>query len=407
MSEKSLYGLPEKVIHCQRCVMHNQKPYSVNEVTHAKGSKKSGMPVDEEGVCSACRFAEEKKKIVNWDEREEKLLKLLDQYRRKDGYYDVLVSGSGGKDSMYIAHVLRHRYGMHPLTVTYAPLLYTDVGRNNVWNWGRRAGADNYVFTANPDVAGVLAREGFSNLLHPLQPFKFGIKSFATKLAMRFGIELVMYGESGVEYGSGGNDTAEDATYDMSLYTNDAKDIYLGGVHMDLLKEKYKFSEHDLYPYLPIRSHEVVGYKIRVEHLGHYIKWDPQTMFFYVAENCDFEADSQRTDSTHGKYSGVDDKFESLHFYCQYIKFYIGRCRYDTSQEIRGGHITREEGIALLEQFEREVPERYLADCLDFMGVSEEFFWKTVDHARSPHLWRKEGHKWIAHQELPSMRELI
>ena len=43
---------------------------------------------------------------------------ILDKYRSKDGSYDVLVPGSGGKDSMYVSHVLEEKYGMHPLTVT-------------------------------------------------------------------------------------------------------------------------------------------------------------------------------------------------------------------------------------------------------------------------------------------------
>ena len=56
---------------------------------------------------------------------------------------------------------------------------------------------------------------------------------------------------------------------------------------------------------------------------------------------CGYEVDDQRTDGTYGRYTGIDDKFEWLHFYCQYIKFGIGRCRFDVSQEIRNNHIDR------------------------------------------------------------------
>ena len=38
---------------------------------------------------------------------------------RKDGSYDCIVSGSGGKDSVKVAHILKYKYGMHPLTVTW------------------------------------------------------------------------------------------------------------------------------------------------------------------------------------------------------------------------------------------------------------------------------------------------
>jgi hypothetical protein len=50
---------------------------------------------------------------------------LLDEHRRNDGRYDVIVPCSGGKDSGSIAHKLKYEYGMHPLTVTWSPLLYT------------------------------------------------------------------------------------------------------------------------------------------------------------------------------------------------------------------------------------------------------------------------------------------
>ena len=74
------------------------------------------------------------KEKIDWKVREERLLKLLDKYRNKSGY-DVIVPGSGGKDSGYAAHVLKYKYGMNPLTVTWAPHLYTDIGWKNFENW--------------------------------------------------------------------------------------------------------------------------------------------------------------------------------------------------------------------------------------------------------------------------------
>ena len=52
-----------------------------------------------------------------------------------DGSYDCLVPGSGGKDSAYQAHILKYKYKMNPLTVTWPPILYTDYGLRNWRNW--------------------------------------------------------------------------------------------------------------------------------------------------------------------------------------------------------------------------------------------------------------------------------
>mgnify|MGYP001405105378 CR=1 FL=1 len=158
----SLFGLPEKVVHCKKCLMHNQKPYSINESKHTIEKLKDNLKFDEEGVCEACRYSE-KKKTIDYSGREKLLLKMLDKYRKDNGEYDCIVSGGGGKDSMSVSHMLKYKYGMHPLTITYSPLLYTDVGWRNMQNWINKGGFDNYLFTPNGKVASILAREALEN----------------------------------------------------------------------------------------------------------------------------------------------------------------------------------------------------------------------------------------------------
>ena len=124
----SLFGLPSKVEHCKKCLLTNQKPFSVNETKNFKGSKKSGLQF-ENGICAACQYSESKNNgEIDWKRRESLLKNLLDKYRKTDGGYDCIVSGSGGKDSSTIAHLLKYKYDMNPLTVTYSPILYTNIG---------------------------------------------------------------------------------------------------------------------------------------------------------------------------------------------------------------------------------------------------------------------------------------
>ena len=87
---------------------------------------------DDEGVCSACRYAEKKfGGFIDWNKREKELIKLLDKHRSKDGSWDVIVPSSHGKDSAMVTHQLKEKYGMLPLTVTWAPFIYTEVGFKN------------------------------------------------------------------------------------------------------------------------------------------------------------------------------------------------------------------------------------------------------------------------------------
>ena len=55
---------------------------------------------------------------------------------------------------------------MNPLTVTYSPILYTDIGFQNLRAWIYSGGFDNLLFTPNGKITSVLAREAFENLLH-------------------------------------------------------------------------------------------------------------------------------------------------------------------------------------------------------------------------------------------------
>lgn len=390
---EAYYGLPRDVVRCQRCLMTNQKPHSINETTHRPDTPKTGMSIDAEGVCDACRFAEHKNE-VDWSKREKMLMEMLDRYRRDDGPYDVIVSGSGGKDSMKISHLLKYKYGMHPLTVTWSPHLYADIGWRNMQNWIHNGGFDNLLFTPNGKTMRILTREAFDNLYFPFQPFKFGIKFWATKMAIRFNIPLVMYGEPYAEYGSTDNDEGMTPSLGLEYFVNDATDIYLGGLHADEIKKKHGLTDNDLLPFMPLRSWEVEKHEVRVEYLGWYLNWDPQESFYYAAENCGFEPDPQRTEGTYGKYASLDDKMDGLHYFTHLIKFGIGRATFDTSQEIRNGHITRQEAVALVGKYELEFPKQFFGEMLEYMNMDEDYFWDRTDRARSPHLWAKKGNEW-------------
>ena len=171
---KTLFNLPKKVIFCKKCVMSNQRPASVPEFRHTRnrdGAKY--MKIDSKGVCDACNQAATKK-LIDWDERERELKDLLDKHRSNNGQYDCLVPGSGGKDSVFQAHILKYKYGMHPLTCTWPPILYTDYGFKNFKNWINIGGFDNLSYNQNGKAMKLLTKLSIENLLHPFQTFILG-----------------------------------------------------------------------------------------------------------------------------------------------------------------------------------------------------------------------------------------
>ncbi len=385
---EAFFGLPQEVKFCTKCVMSNQRPTSAVEFKHTKDSKKTTMNFDEHGVCDACRTAEIKDNI-DWGMREEELIKLLDKHRKNDGSYDCLVPGSGGKDSAYQAHVLKYKYNMNPLTCTWPPILYTDYGLKNWKNW-LDSGFDNISFYRNGKVMKLLTKLSIENLLHPFQTFILGQKNLAPKIAAQHGINLIFYGENEAEYGNPLADNTS-SLRDKSYFSFEHLDeIFLAGVSIKDLIEKYDVKLSDLMAYLPPKLEDLEKSNIEVHYLGYYLKWTPQEVYYYAVENTGFKARPHRTQGTFSKYSGIDDKIDDLHFYTTFIKFGIGRATYDASQEIRNRHLTREEGVALVKRFDGEFPDRYFNDIMEYIGMDPNEFHKLCDKFRSPHLWCKD-----------------
>jgi len=410
---QAFYGLPKEAAFCRSCVISNQRPNSAVEFKHTRASKKLTINFDAEGVCDACRMAETKEREIDWAAREDQLRALCDRFRRSDGKYDVLVPGSGGKDSFYAAHKLKYEYGMHPLTVTWAPHIHTDWGWRNFQAW-LRAGFDNYLTTPNPRVHRLLTRLAVENIFHPFQPFILGQKQLAPKMAVLFDIPFVVYGENEAEYGNPKEDS-DKPQRSWDYFSQGHEDVFLGGESVASLRQNYGLEPVDLEPYLPPNPAELEAHDIEVHYLGYYLKWHPQSCYYYAVEHGGFEAAPERTPGTYSKYNSIDDKIDDFHYYTTYVKFGIGRATYDAAQEIRSRDITREEGVALVRRFDGEFPERFAEEIFRYLSMPEaEYpaaskmfdqpimdrasFMNLADKFRSPHLWMLEDGEWKLRQ---------
>ena len=409
-SSEFFYGLPQKIAYCKKCVISNQRPNSAVEYNHTKNTKKTTIIFSKDGICDACKYSEKKNNSINWEDRDEMLKELCNKHRKSDGSYDCIVPGSGGKDSFFASHLLKTKYGMNPLTVTWAPHIYTSWGWQNFQSWVH-AGHDNYLMTPNGKVHRLLTRLSTELLFHPFQAFMFGQKSLAPKMALLFDIPLVFFGENEAEYGNPIGDT-ESAKRDWSYFTHENQEkIFLGGVSIADLKKYFGVNQNDLQPYLPADPNKIDEKGVEVHYLGYYKKWHPQECYYYAVEHGDFEASPERTPGTYSKYNSIDDKIDDLHYYTTGIKFGIGRASYDAAQEIRSGDITRNEGVALVKRFDHEFPERFINELLKYLSLpknefpeASKMFEKSImdrnyfelltDEFRSPHLWYNENHQW-------------
>ncbi len=390
---EAFYGLPNEVIFCKKCVISNQRPNSTIEFKHKKNENKQTIGFGADGVCDACGYTETKAKNISWKDREEQLVATLEKFRRKSGY-DVIVPGSGGKDSAFASHILKYRYGMSPLTVTWAPHLYTQIGWENFENWCHVGGLDNILFTPNGKLHRYLTRTAFHNLLHPFQPFIIGQRIIGPMMAAKFGVELVMYGENQAEYGNNVDDNYVPTMDTKFFSTQDPMEMILGGQSVKDILDETDFTINDFEPYIPPSSKDLKEKNVEVHYLGYYLPWDPQECYYYAVDHTGFKANPERTPGTYSKYSSIDDKIDMFHYYTTLIKFGIGRATYDAAQEVRNNKITREEAVHLVKKYDQEFPKKFFADFLEYIETTEDEFIAKVDKFRSPHLWEKVGGEW-------------
>ena len=403
------YGLPEHVKYCSTCVISNQRPNSTVETVHTTETKKKTISFDKDNICDACNTARLKEGI-DWVDRDLQLRELCDKYRSRDGSYDCMIPGSGGKDSFYQAHILKNKYGMNPLTITWAPHLYTDWGWRNFQRW-IHSGFDNILVTPNGKIHRLITRLAVDNLFHPFQPFIIGQKCLAPKLAYIHNIKLVFYGENEAEYGNPLADNMS-SQRDFKYFTASSEnEIFLGGTSIQSLKKEFNVSKADLDMYLPIDPNKVNDAGIQIHYLGYYLKWHPQEAYYYAHKHGGFEASPERTVGTYSKYNSIDDKIDDFHYFTTFIKFGIGRASYDASQEIRSGEIDRQEGVALVHKFDGEFPERFSKEIFQYLSIPKEkfgevsqrfeqpvmdreYFEDLTNQFRSPHLWRFTSDGW-------------
>ena len=382
--EKQILNQPKNIIFCKKCVMSNQRPR---------------ITFDSEGVCGGCRNSEYYKKNIDWDKREEELLKLLDRYRRNDGSWDVVVPSSGGKDSAFVAHQLKYKYNMNPLTVTWSPLIYTNIGWKNFQSL-RDSGFSNILSSPNGQIHRQLARLSFEEYGDAFHVFVLGQVSFAFHIAVKFNIPLVMFGENGEAEYAGDPEVTNKPYIPSEEFTrlffkgSTLEELVNFGVNnKDYFSKDIKKSDLDFYR--PPSPKELSNAGIEGKYFfGYYKNWVPQENFFYAAENTGFQPNPERTEGTYSKYASIDDKLDGMHYFMKYIKFGFGRATDDASHEVRDGHISREEAISLVKRYDGEFPDKYFQDFLNYLDINSEEFWEIVDSWRSPHLWTKTSNSW-------------
>lgn len=351
---------------------------------------------DREGVCAACRSAEEFERGASadfWHARARAFAELAERLaarRDRAAQYDCIVPVSGGKDSYWQVHVCR-QHGLRPLLVTYHGNNYLPEGQANLDRMRDALGVDHLVFGPSVETLRKLNRAGFRLVGDMNWHAHAGIKIVPLRLAVQLGVPLLVWGE--ITWTVAGMFDPRDAT-EYTKRTVLEHDLR-GRSWRDMLGGPEGLTEHEmLWLRFPDDADlERVG--VRGVYIGNYFPWKPNEHARLMRELYGFEFARQPFERTYRTMSNLDDMHENgLHDYLKFIKFGYGRCSDHASKDVRDGLITREQALELVRRYDHVKPRRDLARWLDYVGMSEEEFDATADTFRDPRVWRIRDGQW-------------
>jgi len=367
-------GKNQFIRYCRRCVMPETKP---------------DLHIDAAGICSACRYYEQRKE-VDWAKRKKELLGILDRYRSPDGTnYDCIIPVSGGKDSTFMV-VKMLELGMNPLCVTATTCMLTEIGRRNIENikW---LGVDYIEVTTNPRVRRKINRLALEQVGDISWPEHVSIFTIPVRVAVQFGIPLLIWGENSQNEYGGPAGSAENNILDRRWLEEFGG--LLGLRVSDLVGQK-GIRAQDLIQFTYPPDEELRRAGVTGLFLGYYLPWDGyHNALFSQAHG--FESYPHVTEGSIVNYENLDNYQVGIHEYFKYLKFGFGRASDHACLHIRRGRLTREEGIKLVRIHDGMFPWTYLGyplgKVLAEMDMNLEEFVQVCDRFTNKKIFKMDA----------------
>ena len=366
--------------YCKRCVLPDTKP---------------GLTFDEQGICSACRFVESKKKI-DWETRQNKLRELCNSIRGMNGHgYDCVVPVSGGKDSVYQVHMMKNVYGLKVLAVNVSAHIHTSEGILNLNSMIENLDIDLIKVNVRPSTLKKTRMLGFrkkGNIGYAEHRIVF---SAVARVALFYKVPLIVWGEDiATEFGGNISKSSEDGSAD-DLINND---LFREIGFEDLVGDEVNQNELFFYHHPDIK--ELKQANIKTIYLGHYHWWDG-TKNFEFAKKYGFI--SRKKGPLSGNildYDNIDEKLCEINIWFKFLKFGFWRPTDQTCYKIWNGYMTRDEAVEKVNKIQYDFPSEYLQDFLDYHDLDENEFWNLAEKWRNKNIWHMVGNKWCLKNEL-------
>jgi N-acetyl sugar amidotransferase len=329
--------------YCTNCVMPNTKP---------------DLFFDDAGVCAACNSFLQRD-VIDWKTRKTQLENLLTGHRSLNGKWDCVIPVSGGKDSTYQV-IKALEFGMNPLCVTATTCDLTEIGLRNIENI-KSLGVDHIQFSPNPNVRKRLNRLGLLEVGDISWPEHVGIFTIPVRVAMTFGIKLIIWGENSQNEYGGPPEAAERSHLDRRWLEEFGGML---GLRVSDLVDVYGFTQNEIEPYVYPQAHDLEKAAISGLFLGQYLPWDGISNFLISQAN-GFITYDKSVEGSMVNYENLDNYQTGIHDYFKFLKFGFGRATDIACLHLRRGRITRDEAISIVKDRDGKFPHSYLGKSLE------------------------------------------
>lgn len=364
--------LEDKMRICTRCIQPDTRPeiYFSND-----------------GLCGACVWEDEKKKI-NWQMRKEELQNIVKWAKiNTTSNYDCVIGVSGGKDSTKQSITARDQLGLRCLLVNSEPEGITPIGKHNIENL-KNLGFDVISLRPNPKVMKKLMKRDFYKYLNPIKITEYSLWSSAYIIADQFNIPLIIQGENGGltlgirNTGLGTDSDALKADETSTLASGWKEYLEVDGI-----------SEKDLYMFY-YDKHKLRKKGIRAIWLQYFLQdWSLRgnaefsSKYGFMMRPDDFDPNSI---GTYVPFSQLDTDLIQVNQMLKCIKFGFGQCLDHVCYDLRDGRITRDEAIKLVKQHDGKCSDYYIKIFCDFIDISVDEFWRVANQFRGS-MWTKDN----------------
>ncbi len=349
--------------YCSKCILPNTRPQII---------------INNKNICSACEFFSNKKKKFDFK-------KIVNDIKSKAKTYDCVIPVSGGKDSTWQLSLIK-RYGLNPLAVTYKPPLRTKIGQKNLDNL-IKLGVDHIDFTINPEVEKKFVKTAFIKKGIPALPMHMAMWSISYKIASKFNIPYIIWGENSAKEYSG---TKKNSRIDYL----DSRWIKKFGVNANTKVQDWfskDLTKKKLTPYL---FDYTKSKNIKAIFLGDYFSWDPKKVL-NISKKLGFKFYKNSVRTGTYNFADIDDYMISIHHFLKIYKFGFSRAFDNLSLEIRHGRIKRSKAVILANNDIKKIPKGDIKMFCKYIGISQKNFFSVCEKFRNKKIWTKKNKKWV------------